>query len=395
MLAVELRRLREVNETLGYGRGDAVLREAAARLGQVAGSASAYAGGATFMIATAQNGDSLEAAASRIIGLLNAPYDLDGHRVLISAIAGITDCTLSGPSTDRLLANADLALSMAKQRHGTSFQIFDPAFDQDIVARTMLDRRLRHAIARREIGLAFQPQVDLSSGSVVGGEALARWTDAELGPVGPNRFIPAAEETGQIVELGRQLLIEACRAAAAWPPHLHVAVNISPVQFQLGDVLADVRLALHSSGLAASRLEIEITEGIFLEDQDAIVEQLNSLRALGVSVALDDFGTGYSSMAYLAKLPIDKVKIDQSFVRQIEHSDQAKAIIRAIVAMARSTEASLIAEGIETRLQASWLREAGCHIGQGYLFGKPGTARVLHDLALAPALRSTGTDAAA
>ena len=384
VLAVELRRLREVNETLGYGRGDAVLREAAVRLAQIEGAVTAYAGGATFMIAMARGNGSLDTAASQVIGLLNAPYDLDGHRVLISAMAGITDCTLSGSSTDRLLANADLALSMTKQRHGTSFQIFDPAFDQDIVARTTLDRRLRYAISRHQITLAFQPQVDLTTGRVIGAEALARWTDPELGSVPPTRFIPAAEETGQIVELGRQLLIDACFAAAAWSRQLHVAINISPVQFQLGDVVADVRLALQNSGLPASRLEIEITEGIFLEDQDAIVEQLNSLRALGVGVALDDFGTGYSSMAYLARLPIDKVKIDQSFVRQIEHSDQAKAIIRAIVAMARSTQANLIAEGIETRRQASWLREAGCHIGQGYLFGKAGSARVLRDLAIAP-----------
>ncbi|HVX72058.1 MAG TPA: EAL domain-containing protein [Devosia sp.] len=394
VVAVDLRRLREVNETLGYGRGDAVLREAASRLKQIENAAVGHLGGATFMIAMPA-GDGPKSCATRVVGLLNAPYDLNGHRVLVSAVAGVTDSTLSGRSSERLLANADLALSIAKRRHGASFQLFDPTLDQRIVERTALDLRLRSAISSREIALAFQPQVDLATGRVVGAEALARWTDAELGVVSPAQFIPAAEETGQIIELGRQLLIDACLAASAWPDNMQVAVNVSPVQFQLSDVLADVRLALHRSGLAARRLVIEITEGIFLEDPEAIAARLDTLRASGVSVALDDFGTGYSSMAYLARLPIDKIKIDQSFVRQLEHSQQAKAIVRAIMAMAHATEATIVAEGIETPFQANWLREAGCDIGQGYLFGKPGTVQSLAKLAAAaPLSPMSGVEAA-
>jgi diguanylate cyclase (GGDEF)-like protein len=394
VVAVDLRRLREVNETLGYGRGDAVLREAASRLKQIENAAVGHLGGATFMIAMPA-GDGPKSCATRVVGLLNAPYDLNGHRVLVSAVAGVTDSTLSGRSSERLLANADLALSIAKRRHGASFQLFDPTLDQRIVERTALDLRLRSAISSREIALAFQPQVDLATGRVVGAEALARWTDAELGVVSPAQFIPAAEETGQIIELGRQLLIDACLAASAWPDNMQVAVNVSPVQFQLSDVLADVRLALHRSGLAARRLVIEITEGIFLEDPEAIAARLDTLRVSGVSVALDDFGTGYSSMAYMARLPIDKIKIDQSFVRQLEHSQQAKAIVRAIMAMAHATEATIVAEGIETPFQANWLREAGCDIGQGYLFGKPGTVQSLTKLAAAaPLSPMSGVEAA-
>jgi EAL domain-containing protein (putative c-di-GMP-specific phosphodiesterase class I) len=238
-------------------------------------------------------------------------------------------------------------------------------------ASRALDAALRQAVVKQEFTLLYQPQADLGSGRIVGAEALARWTHPTLGTIPPVTFIAAAEETGLIVDIGRWVLETACREAAGWPDEVRIAVNVSPVQFELSDVAADVAAALEHSGLAPERLDIEITEGVFVRNAVTVTHKLDAVRALGVGIALDDFGTGYSSLGYLGQLPIDKLKIDQSFVRRLPGDAEAVAIIKAVMALSTALGKSVVAEGIETMEQAAILRGFGCSVMQGYQFGRP------------------------
>jgi EAL domain-containing protein (putative c-di-GMP-specific phosphodiesterase class I) len=239
-----------------------------------------------------------------------------------------------------------------------------------------IDAELRNSIADGSLALLFQPKVDLASGRLVGAEALMRWQDASGIAVPPTKFIPIAEESGLIVELGRWALIRGCEEAANWPEPFRIAINVSPVQFALTDVVEDVTSALAVSGLRPGRLEIEITESLFVDNQARVGEALERLRSLGVTVALDDFGTGYSSLHYLGRLPIDTIKIDQSFTRRLLLDPAADATVLAIVSLARAHDKHLVAEGIETVEQAELLRHFGCDVAQGYLYGQPETANV-------------------
>ncbi len=257
---------------------------------------------------------------------------------------------------------------------GKGYAVFSPEMDESLRARQELETEMQQAMERGEISLMFQPQASLEDGTVVGVEALMRWMHPDLGAVSPDRFIPIAEETGKIVELGRWILFEACREVATWPGELRVSVNISPIQFELIDVVAEVKEALARSGLPAHRLDVEITEGMFVSNARATIDALQKLRDLGVGIALDDFGTGYSSLGYLGRLPVDKIKIDQSFVKKLPGDQQAGVIIRAVMMLSEALNKVVIAEGIETADQAWMLKVMGCKVGQGYHYGRPRSA---------------------
>ena len=320
--------------------------------------------------------DRVLAFCTAAVRWLALPYKLaEEHQATIAATAGATTTLLSGSDASTLLAHADMALSSAKLRRGNGVALFTPDMDQRLKDRQLMDGALRRALAERQFSLVYQPQVDLTKGEVTGAEALARWQHATLGPISPIEFIPAAEETGLIVELGRWALQTACADAAAWPEHLSIAVNISPVQFELSDVVADVVAALDGTGLDPRRLEVEITEGIFVRNAERVSQDLGALRGLGVRVALDDFGTGYSSLSYLGRLPIDKLKIDQSFVKRLPGDAEAAAIVNAVILLSQTLGKAVLAEGIETIDQAWILKMMGCKAGQGFHLGRPMPAR--------------------
>ncbi len=300
-------------------------------------------------------------------------YQLGPHRAIIGADIGVSHSVASGFDPEQLLSHADMALNVARTMAGKGYAAFSPDMDENLRARQELETEMQQAMERGEISLMFQPQAALEDGSIIGVEALMRWVHPDLGAVSPERFIPIAEETGKIVELGRWILEAACREVASWPGHLRLSVNVSPIQFELVDVVAEVKEALAKSGLPAHRLDIEITEGIFVSNARATIDALQKLRNLGVGIALDDFGTGYSSLSYLGRLPVDKIKIDQSFVRKLPGDQQAGVIIRAVMMLSEALDKVVIAEGIETADQAWMLKMMGCKVGQGYHFGRPRT----------------------
>jgi len=379
VIVVNLRRFRFINDSLGHGQGDLLLKQVASRLRSMGPDCVARLGGDTFALLVPGMGeDQLSGFCRTVAQWLAFPYELaDGHQAIIAACAGAARSQTSGRDAEVLLSHADMALSAAKQITGNGVALFTHDMDQRLKDRQEMDAALRRAFERNEFGLVYQPQVELRSGALVGAEALIRWSHPTLGPVSPARFIPAAEETGLIVELGRWALRTACLAATHWPKDVKVAVNVSPVQFELSDVVADVAEALEFSGIDPARLEVEITEGIFVRNFAEVADRLKRLRALGIGVALDDFGTGYSSLNYLAELPVDKIKIDQSFVRRLPADTEAAAIIRAVIMLAESLGKRVIAEGIETADQAWMLNIGGCTYGQGYYFGQPMTSEAL------------------
>jgi diguanylate cyclase (GGDEF)-like protein len=373
VIVLDLRRFRFINDALGHGQGDLLLRQVASRLQGMGPDAVARLGGDTFaMLVPALPPEQLLGYCAGVTQGLAAPYELAGdHQAIIAASAGATTSTASGRDAEMLLSHADMALSAAKQSTGSSVRLFSPEMDDRLRDSRDMDAALRRALAEQQFTLEYQPQTLLANGEMVGVEALIRWTHPTLGTVSPATFVPAAEETGIVVGLGRWALEQACREAAQWPGEIHVAVNVSPVQFELSDVVADVRAALDKSGLPPDRLEIEITEGIFVRDFEAVVRRLGELRGLGIGIALDDFGTGYSSLSYLSQLPIDKIKIDQSFVKKLPADREAAAIIQAVVTLSQMLGKRVIAEGVETAQQAAALARMGCTLAQGYHFGRP------------------------
>jgi diguanylate cyclase (GGDEF)-like protein len=381
VLAIDLARFKPVNDALGHEHGDMLLKQVVSRLRSTGASLVARLGGHGF--AVAHPGLTQEEAGqfcTLIQERLVAPYQVGPHRAIVGADMGVSHSEVSGYDPDQLLSHADMALTIARQSAGKGYAAFSPQMDESLRARQELETAMQRAMERGEISLMFQPQAALDDGTVVGVEALMRWVHPELGTVSPDRFIPVAEETGKIVELGRWILETACREVASWPGHLKLSVNVSPVQFALVDVVEDVREALSRSGLPAHRLDIEITEGIFVSNTRPTIAALQRLRDLGVGIALDDFGTGYSSLGYLGRLPIDKIKIDQSFVKRLPGDQQAGVIIRAVMMLSEALDKIVVAEGIETADQAWMLKVMGCKIGQGYHFGRPKTADEMRDM---------------
>ena len=375
VLCIDLDHFKAVNDTLGHPVGDALLQAVADRIRSCVRPSDTVArlGGDEFAIVQVSVDQPMgsTALATRLIEKLSAPFDVRGHQVVISASIGIAIMPDDGDDPDSLLKNADMALYRAKEDGRGIHRYFEPDMDARMQARRTLELDLRKALALGEFELFYQPLVRLETNQVSGLEALLRWRHPQRGLVPPGEFIPLAEDIGLIGPIGAWVLKEACREATSWPSELKVAVNLSPVQFKNGTVVLDVVAALGASGLPAHRLELEITETVLLQDTEATIATLNTLRDLGVSISMDDFGTGYSSLSYLRKFRFDKIKIDRSFIRDLSEEPDSIAIIRAVAGLGSSLGIATTAEGVETEAQLHRVREEGCTEVQGYLFSKP------------------------
>ena len=371
VLMLDLDRFKSMNDSFGHGTGDAVLKTVASRLKAQIRTEDLVArlGGDEFVIL--QVGMSQPSGANhlanRLLRVLAEPYEIAGLDAVCGTSIGVA---VSHPTStwDELLSCADVALYRAKDEGRGTVSFFEPGMDVIFRARRQLELDIRHALNINAFQLALQPLVDFRDGQLIGFEALLRWPDG-WPPQSPADFIPVAEETGLIVPLGAWVLKTACREAAGWSRPLRIAVNLSPRQFTNSNILATVAEALSESGLDASRLELEVTESLWLHDTEAVLEQLLQLRALGVSVALDDFGTGFSSLTQLLNFPFDKIKVDRSFVIQMGADLKAAAIVSTVIALGQTLDLTITAEGVETEEQARALQTAGCDEGQGYLFG--------------------------
>ncbi len=325
---------------------------------------------AILQVSSAQPTSSIH-LAERIIEIVAQAHQIDGHDVTVGASIGIAIALPGEMSTENLLKSADLAMYSAKSEGRGTYRIFDPQMDAMVQTRRSMERDMRTALAQGDFELYYQPLVNLQTKQVTAFEALMRWNHKERGAVPPSEFIPVAEDIGLIVQLGEWALRRACTEASVWPEDVRVSVNLSPLQFSKGNLVSTVVSALASSGLAASRLELEITESVLLEKSDRNISILNQLRELGVRISMDDFGTGYSSIGYLRSFPFDKIKIDQSFVRDVLVDEGSLAIVRAIASLGVSFGITTTAEGVETEDQMRCLNLEGCVEVQGYFYSKP------------------------
>ena len=373
LLLLDLRRLKSVNDTFGHGAGDAILREMAERLRSCLGPSddAARLDGDEFAV-IARDIASLadaEALARRIADALARPFAIDGYPLPCGVSIGIAEAR-DGEEEEGLLARADAALRSAKTSGRDMIQVYDRELEASLDQSRALEEDLRHALPRGELWIAYQPQVNLATREIVGVEALVRWSHPRLGQVSPAHFVPVAERIGLICAIGEFALEQACRDAGRWPDHVKISVNVSPGQFVLKDLPERFDAILAKAGLAPERLIVEITESLFIGDFDHAAATLEALRRRGIEIAMDDFGTGYSSLGYLQRLAIDKIKIDQSFVRNVPQSASSTGIIRSIAMLAQTLGIEVIAEGIEDEAQVACLHLIGCSQGQGYLFSR-------------------------
>jgi diguanylate cyclase (GGDEF)-like protein len=383
---LDLDQFKAVNDTFGHPAGDKLLKIVAERLRDLVRETDTIArmGGDEFVIVQAPIAEPADATslAQRIIRLMSEAFDIEGHQVVIGASIGIAVGPGDGLSPDKLLRNADLALYRAKGDGRGTFRFFEPAMDLQMQTRRIMEQDLRKALPAGEFELYYQPVVNLASNEISGFEALIRWNHPQRGLVSPGTFIPLAEEIGFIVPLGEWVIRQACATAARWPGDVRVAINISAVQFRNPGLLQVIIGALATSGLQPTRLEIEITETVLLQNKEATLAVLHQLRALGVRIALDDFGTGYSSLTYLQSFPFDKIKIDRSFVKDITENTGSLNIVRAVAALASGMGMTATAEGVETREQLDTITSEGCTEMQGFLFSRPLPAREIERLFL-------------
>jgi len=371
---LDLDNFKGINDTLGHPIGDKLLGTVADRIRSVVREEDTIArlGGDEFAILQRNsNPVAAGALARRLVQLISEPTEIDGQEINTGVSVGIALAPSDGNAADHLMKCADLALYRAKAEGRGTFRFFEQDMDARIQQRRALEVDLRRALSAGEFSLAFQPQINLASNNLVAMEALLRWNHAERGPVPPSEFIPLAEEMGLIVPLGEWVLRHACAEAANWPDPIKVAVNLSPVQFRNRGLVTTVTQALAAARLAPHRLELEITEAVLLQDDEATVSMLHQLRALGVRISMDDFGTGYSSLSYLRSFPFDKIKIDRSFIKDIERNRDSAMIIKAIASLGQSLGIETTAEGIETQEQMDIVRRAGCTEMQGYLASPP------------------------
>ena len=378
VLSLDLDHFKSVNDTLGHPIGDKLLQEAAKRMLACIRDTDIVArlGGDEFAIVQVGIDRPVDATAlaARLIETVSAPYLLDGQQVVVGTSVGIAIAPGDGTVPDQLMKNADLALYRCKADGGNVYRFFEAEMDARMQERRALEVDLRRALLNDEFTLNYQPIVNLKTGKVTACEALIRWHQPERGWVPPLEFIPVAEETGLIVPIGEWVLDRACADAAEWPNEIEVSVNVSPVQFNAADFVQVIKRALAKSHLPASRLEIEITELVLIQDSDGALAMLHQLKDLGVSVAMDDFGTGYSSLGYLRSFPFDRIKIDQSFIRDLSKNKESLAILRAVVGLGSSLNIVTTAEGVETQNQLEVLRTEGCTDVQGYFFSPPKSA---------------------
>jgi diguanylate cyclase (GGDEF)-like protein len=375
VLFLDLDGFKAVNDTLGHSIGDMLLKSVATKLRDILPRTDRIArlGGDEFailQISATQPGSSI-ALAKRIIEAVGQPCSIDGHDVTVGASVGIAVAHPGDMNTENFLKSADLAMYSAKSDGRGTYRMFDPEMDAIVQARRLLERDMRTALAQDGFRLFYQPLVNLQTKKVTVFEALMRWQHPERGMVPPSEFIPVAEEMGLIVQLGEWALRQACAEATKWPDGICVSVNLSPLQFSKGNLVSTVMNALASAGLPASRLELEITESVLLEKSERHITILNQLRDLGVRISMDDFGTGYSSIGYLRSFPFDKIKIDQSFVRDLLVDEGSLAIVRAIAGLGVSFGMITTAEGVETEEQMRCLNLEGCIEVQGYLYSRP------------------------
>ena len=374
---LDLDQFKVINDTLGHPAGDTLLIEAGRRVLEAArGQFVARLGGDEFIVlqSVGDDRDAIDRLARDILDTMSQPLMIDGNELVPSTSIGIAIAPQDGSDGETLLRNADLALYRAKEAGRGTFAFFEESLNQRAQERRQLETDLRLAIERGEFELHYQPLFDLEQNQICSFEALLRWNHPKRGQVSPADFIPVAEDTGLIVPIGAWVVREACEQAARWPEQIRIAVNVSAVQFHRGSLNETIMGALAASGLAPNRLEVEITESIFLEGGEATLKLLHSLRSVGVRVALDDFGTGYSSLSYLQSFPFDKLKIDRSFIQNLLTRDGASAIVRAITELAHALNIETTAEGVEETAQLMELRAHGCSSVQGFLFAEPMTA---------------------
>jgi diguanylate cyclase (GGDEF)-like protein len=375
LLFMDIDDFKSINETLGHSIGDEVLRGVACRLIDCAAPSDTVVRWAAneFAILSldATSPDRAAKLASLITESVAGPDPVDGHKVVLSCSVGIAMAPADGPDADTLLRSAEMALRGAKASARGKWRFFEPEMNERAQTRRVLELDLRHALEARQLDIHFQPLLNLERGELSGFEALLRWKHPERGMVSPAEFMPLAEFSGLITVFGRWVLHRACAEAVKWPSDLKVAVNLSAAQFKTGSLGEDVFIALASSGLPASRLELEITETALLDEDAGTGATLHHLRNMGVRISMDDFGTGYSSLSYLRSFPFDKIKIDQSFVRNLVNQPESVAIVRAVTSMAKSLKITTTAEGVETQEQLNLLREEGCTEVQGFLISRP------------------------
>lgn len=385
LMFIDLDRFKQVNDTLGHGKGDELLVEATARLLDCVREDDTVArlGGDEFTVVLNELDDESRArdVAERIIRSLEDPFKLSGNEAFISASIGIVLFPGDGDTIEALTRNADMAMYEAKNKGRATFQFFNEGMNARILERMKLETGLRTATLNDELRLHFQPKFDIQKGRIISTEALVRWMHPERGLMAPDKFIPLAEETGLILDIGRWVMVEACRQTRKWMDEhgyaLPVAINLSVRQFADPYLADDIASALEESGLEASMLAIEVTESMIMDDVDRAVGVLRRLKRLGLSISIDDFGTGYSSLNQLRRLPVDELKIDRTFVSDIPESAEDMEIVTAVISMAQSLNLSVVAEGVETLEQLDFLRSQGCEMAQGFLIGKPVEGHVL------------------
>jgi len=373
VLCLDLDEFKEANDLFGHAVGDALLVEVTRRLKEEVGDAFlARVGGDEFMliVSDGEQPAAAQALGAKLIKAVAQEFHIEGHALRIGLSIGAAVYPADADDLTTLLANADIALYRAKAEGKGTMRFFDADMGRRLRERRALQHDLQAAIGGNQFELHYQPQARLY-GEIIGFEALVRWRHPQRGLVSPGSFIPLAEESGLILPMSEWILREGCREAASWPKPLRLALNLSPVQFRQGNLVPLVHSVLLESGLAPSRLELEITEGVLIEDFSQAIAILRQLKAMGVRIAMDDFGTGYSSLSYLQAFPFDKIKIDQTFISNIGHSQQSIAIVRAIISLASGLDLPVLAEGVETKEQLAILASEGCHEVQGYYVGRP------------------------
>jgi diguanylate cyclase (GGDEF)-like protein/PAS domain S-box-containing protein len=379
VLFLDLDRFKHINDTLGHDFGDRVLRNAAQRLLQCVRSSDTVSrqGGDEFVIVLSEiaHSQDAEGCAAKILSALSVPVRIDEHDLYITASIGIATYPDDGNDAETLLKHADLAMYHAKANGFNTFQFFEPGMNARAAERQLLENGLRHAIERGQFVLHYQSKINLATGAIVGVEALVRWSHPERGLILPGQFLAIAEESGLIVPIGRWVMTECCNRARAWRdaglPPIRMAINISAVELRTKGFVSGVRAMLTQARLEPSDLELELTETFLLHNADSTATVLEALKDVGVRLALDDFGTGYASLSHLRRFPIDTLKIDRSFVRDIAMDSDDASIVRAVIGMGKSLDMQVVAEGVETSEQFDFLRQQGCPEGQGYYFSEP------------------------
>ena len=405
VLWLNLDRFKQINEALGQVGGDELLRLVGQRMGETLRDSDTVARLDADQFAILAEGVPSEAAlaavAEKLLDAFQRPFHAEGNEVFVTPSIGVASYPAQGDDPEQLLELAEVAMRRVKKDGGAGYQFHKDGPRQDRRQRLGIEMGLRHALERDELALNFQPKVSLRTGQVTGVEALLRWNSAQLGPISPAQFIPIAEETGLILPIGEWVLRNACVQASGWHQMGHrisIAINLSPRQFRQRDLVAMVARVLRETGLPASFLELEITEGTAMSNAEQGIKLLSELHGLGIRLSVDDFGTGYSSLSYLKRFPLDSLKIDRSFVMDLGSDHDSGAIVRATIALAQSLRLKVVAEGVETEAQRGFLAGAGCDEMQGYLFSKPLPAAQLLTLleraqaANASQLNKTGTD---